>query len=170
MEPADRSSATLEAALRAEAIAMRALEDFAWEASRGDDLRPNICWVENETDAGDDYCRPCAEALISRDGGTLHGGYEDRSESCFAARCGHCGIQLSYCLTEYGLKEELPEYEKRERPLPPSPDDAYEMACVIETARTLVIHGEEAGEAIGRRAIAAAEKALGITIWEAERL
>lgn len=168
LEP--RQSATLDAAARAEVRAFQSLQWLAARMARKAADRPYVSWVSGNDDPGDDYCVDCAAAVVAEIGGEVHCSCDEGHGSAFPAACGRCGAQLSYSLTEHGLKDEIQEIEERDLPLPLAPDRAYEIENVIATALSMILHGDEDAEAIGRRAMKAAERAMGITAWEAMRL
>jgi hypothetical protein len=96
---------------------------------------PYPCWLGGDNvDAGELYCRPCAEKVVA-DGKAefVDGGYAHQTEDC-CAHCHTCGQVLDYFLTEAGVGYELDHFSSVRFRSPLSRDDAFHVARVVEAA------------------------------------
>lgn len=94
-------------------------------------------WFCNDGDGADyadegfSYCLDCIMVLLpgAKSGDDYCGAYP-AAEADSPARCERCGKLLRYCLTDFGFKEELAQFEEDGWDWN-RPDDCYEVYAVM---------------------------------------
>lgn len=125
----------------------------------------NEYWVETPRyTCAESYCRDCvAEPLATElckwlgdDKADVFLAMSQGGEQDHGMRCYGCGRLLSYCLTDYGARDELAYFNRRRFPRKPLPADvAYEISAMLATIQFTKDDAEAlTAVRVGRRAVA----------------